>query len=775
MSALIDRLQLRKELCEILKSDYVALLGQRGSGSKTLVKLIAKNESPLPGMKFLAVALPQAEANSELFMKIFLDNLIDASTTIPPQPELIKKIRQTVDRDAESPIIFRLRTVLDVLGKNSATNYLVIVLHALAKVSEQPLHDLLLLLREYHSQIDIPEQAGKKLRFLVVGGARLWNLCCNKPDTDSVESPFNIAKRVFINGLSYQEVKSKFNIRIEQAVELIDLADGVPSLVELINYETEYIDFDDLSSCFEPLENSWNSLSVSAQQALKNLVELSQKFPNTQLDHQCTQIPKIYDSTIWQEAFWGGFLRLRHRKLTWRSPTHLAFIITQAQIEEDVSKSTLLRNNLLERVESLEEALRGSKNHKTFTECIKELLSLVVHSDNVELVPLLEMMSECKPINTIFIELKRITNYSSKQWIKELTNLTIEPKISSNKLIIETVFSRIANDIKTQSNSVSYDSTIPYNFEQYLSVNKESIIKTMNLSGPQRKKLQDALINAFPDKASLKQMLLFELDKKLNEIAGDGNLQNIVFDLIETAIAQNWIEDLINGARNANPGNLSLQAIAEELLPNHYQEALSTPSPNTPTRRSTQQQKILILTAIPHGLRLDLEIREIEDAIRRAARRDLFDIRTRTAVRTQDIRRAIAEEKPQIVHFCGHGLEDGSLLLEDDGGNNKPLTPQGLATLFRRYSDYVKCVLFNACHSVITADAISQHIDYVIGMNNAIGDKAAIVFAQGFYDGLGYEEENNQDVFQKAFDEGLTAIALEDFSQESTPVLKQKF
>lgn len=187
---------------------------------------------------------------------------------------------------------------------------------------------------------------------------------------------------------------------------------------------------------------------------------------------------------------------------------------------------------------------------------------------------------------------------------------------------------------------------------------------------------------------------------------------------------------------------------------------------------TNRKLKILILAAIPRGLRLDKEIREIEDAIRRANERDLFDIRIRTAIRPQDIRRAIAEEKPQIVHFCGHGEDDGSLLLEDDGGNNKSVPPQGLAALFEQHSDYVECVVFNACYSVKTADAISQHINYVVGMNQPIGDKAAIVFSQGFYDGLGYEQEDTQDVFQKAFNEGLIAIGLEDFSQKSIPVFK---
>lgn len=194
----------------------------------------------------------------------------------------------------------------------------------------------------------------------------------------------------------------------------------------------------------------------------------------------------------------------------------------------------------------------------------------------------------------------------------------------------------------------------------------------------------------------------------------------------------------------------------------------------TSVNQNTQQQKILILAAIPHGLRLDREIREIEEAIRRAIRRDLFEIRIRTAVRPQDIRRAIAEERPFIVHFCGHGLEDGSLLLEDDAGNNKPIPPEGLASLFKLHADYVNCVLLNACYSAKPAHAIREHINYAIGMNQPIGDKAAIVFAQGFYDGLGYENLDTQDVFQRAFDEGIVAIQMEDLSQGQIPVLEQK-
>ena len=193
-----------------------------------------------------------------------------------------------------------------------------------------------------------------------------------------------------------------------------------------------------------------------------------------------------------------------------------------------------------------------------------------------------------------------------------------------------------------------------------------------------------------------------------------------------------------------------------------------------PRNDSVCVKTILILAAIPHGLRSDKEIRSIEECIRRAVKRDSYKIISKTAVQPQDLRRAIAEEKPQIVHFCGHGLEDGSLLLEDDGGQDSPISPQGLAALFELHKDYVDCVLLNACHSVKSAEAISKYINYVIGMNQKIQDNSAIQFSIGFYDGLGYETIENQDRFQRAFEEGLVALKMENLSSAETPVMKIK-
>jgi hypothetical protein len=77
----------------------------------------------------------------------------------------------------------------------------------------------------------------------------------------------------------------------------------------------------------------------------------------------------------------------------------------------------------------------------------------------------------------------------------------------------------------------------------------------------QRKRLFDALINAFPTRTSLEQMLLFELNKNLDAIAGGSNLREITFNLIKTAEAEGWVEDLINAARKSNPKNPLLLAL----------------------------------------------------------------------------------------------------------------------------------------------------------------------------------------------------------------------
>jgi CHAT domain-containing protein len=100
----------------------------------------------------------------------------------------------------------------------------------------------------------------------------------------------------------------------------------------------------------------------------------------------------------------------------------------------------------------------------------------------------------------------------------------------------------------------------------------------------------------------------------------------------------------------------------------------------------------------------------------------------------------LLDYKPQIVHFAGHGGGDSGLALENETGEVQFVNAQALAGLFELFANQIECVVLNACYSEVQAAAIVQHIPYVIGMDKAIGDKAAIAFAVSFYDALGAGE-----------------------------------
>ena len=195
------------------------------------------------------------------------------------------------------------------------------------------------------------------------------------------------------------------------------------------------------------------------------------------------------------------------------------------------------------------------------------------------------------------------------------------------------------------------------------------------------------------------------------------------------------------------------------------------PHPSLAAMSDQPTKKILILAANPRNsapLRLDEEVREIDEELTRAKQRDRFELVQRWAVRPRDIQGAILELCPQIVHFSGHGAGEGGLALEDEAGQVKLVSTEALASTFKQFSRQIECVLLNACYSEVQARAIAQHIPYVIGMNQAIGDTAAREFAAGFYEALG----NGQDI-EFAHEYACNRLRLEGIPEDLTPVLLQ--
>jgi hypothetical protein len=182
--------------------------------------------------------------------------------------------------------------------------------------------------------------------------------------------------------------------------------------------------------------------------------------------------------------------------------------------------------------------------------------------------------------------------------------------------------------------------------------------------------------------------------------------------------------------------------------------------------------KILFLAADPSDstrLRLGQELRDIREKLQLAKQRSIFSLESRESVRPGDITQAIFDVEPQIVHFSGHGMNTGELCFEDVSGKTQAIKPAALAGLFELVSKRVQCVILNTCYSEVQATAIADYISFVIGMSKAIGDKAAIAFAVGFYKALGAGRS-----FEEAYKFACVEIQLEGIPEHLTPVLHKK-
>lgn len=185
-----------------------------------------------------------------------------------------------------------------------------------------------------------------------------------------------------------------------------------------------------------------------------------------------------------------------------------------------------------------------------------------------------------------------------------------------------------------------------------------------------------------------------------------------------------------------------------------------------------QTISILLLSADPTNasrLRIGEELREIQEKLQLAKLRERFLLHQRMSVRPTDISQALLDIQPYIVHFSGHGTVSGALCFEDRVGEIHPIMPEALAALFEQFANYVNCVLLNSCYSEAQAVAIAKHIDYVIGMNQAIGDSAAISFAVGFYQALGAGR-----TIEEAYRLGCVQIRLHGIPEHLTPVIISK-
>jgi hypothetical protein len=98
------------------------------------------------------------------------------------------------------------------------------------------------------------------------------------------------------------------------------------------------------------------------------------------------------------------------------------------------------------------------------------------------------------------------------------------------------------------------------------------------------------------------------------------------------------------------------------------------------------------------GLRIDKEMREIQQKVRMADHRDALRFQYAVAAQPADLLQRLNEVKPDIVHFSGHSGSAG-LAMEDNDGLTRYLSTDELATLLSVSSRRIRLAVFNACES----------------------------------------------------------------------------
>lgn len=172
----------------------------------------------------------------------------------------------------------------------------------------------------------------------------------------------------------------------------------------------------------------------------------------------------------------------------------------------------------------------------------------------------------------------------------------------------------------------------------------------------------------------------------------------------------------------------------------------------------SDKQKILFIAANPDGeqrIKTDVEFRKLIHELKLGRSRDKFELLPiQLAVTTSDLIRAF-NDKPEIVHFSGHGSKEGLIITTDDN-RAKVIPLEALKLLFKPLEGIIHIAIFNACWSSEQAKAISEFGAFVVGNRLPINDEMAICFSKGFYNGLGEGKD-----FKGAFNDAKIMVLID--------------
>lgn len=155
-------------------------------------------------------------------------------------------------------------------------------------------------------------------------------------------------------------------------------------------------------------------------------------------------------------------------------------------------------------------------------------------------------------------------------------------------------------------------------------------------------------------------------------------------------------------------------------------------------------------------LSLDKEARDIAESIQKSPDRDSINFVTKWATRTDDLFQYINEVNPTVIHFTGHGTENGQLVFHDKNDNPKLVGIDAIIQMINAITDDLRLVVFSNCYSSNIAESTVEYVEATIGMNTSVREDVAMLFASQLYSSIGFGFS-----LEKSFNQAMVRLKLE--------------
>lgn len=187
--------------------------------------------------------------------------------------------------------------------------------------------------------------------------------------------------------------------------------------------------------------------------------------------------------------------------------------------------------------------------------------------------------------------------------------------------------------------------------------------------------------------------------------------------------------------------------------------------------KKLKRLNVLYLTANPNeqnSLRVDVEMRQVQEAVRGSKLRDNIELLYRPAADLNSLIDGLNDYTPGIVHFSGHGYSGG--LAVDHAKVVRPkrkiLTFDVLGKAFAAVDIPPRVVVLNACESAGAKKALLPSVSAMVVMRDSVSDVAATAFATRFYAAIAAGQS-----LKSAFQQGVLAVEHASINEADIPQL----